>query len=200
MLDRASVRTLMIVGVICEMFAFSHMSAVPLFAQDVLAVGAKGLGTLNAAQALGGAIAVALLALVPGEVRRQPLLSAIFLVYGLSILVLAATRDLVAAAAVLLLIGCCAGAFDVLQQTLLQLAVPDAQRGRAVGLWVLGLGSAPVGHMEMGVLIAALGAPRALLINGAITVGAAAALLAYAPAYRWTRRAEPAAYDPQREV
>jgi predicted MFS family arabinose efflux permease len=191
MIDIPAVRTLMIAGIACEIFAFSHMSAVPLFAQDVLAVGAAGLGTLNAALAVGGAVAVALLALLPGEVRRQPLLGAIFPVYGLSLLVFAATRDLMMTAAVLVVIGCCAGAFDVLQQTLLQLAVPDAQRGRAVGLWVLGIGSAPIGHLEMGMLVAALGAPSALLINGILTVAASATLLVRVPAYRWTLRVRP---------
>jgi MFS family permease len=190
-LDLPVIRTLMIAGIACEIFAFSHMSALPLFAQDVLASGAAGLGTLNAAVAVGGAIAVALLSLLPGEGRRQPLLAAIFLLYGLSILGLSATRDLAVAAAVLVVTGFCAGSFDVLQQTLIQMAAPDEQRGRAVGVWVLSLGSAPVGHLEMGVLIAALGAPSALLINGAITVAAAATLLARAPAYRWRRSERP---------
>jgi predicted MFS family arabinose efflux permease len=188
------VRTLMIAGVVCEIFAFSHMSALPLFAQDVLVTGPEGLGTLNAALALGGAVAVTLLSLLPGRVEREPLLGTIFLVYGLSILALAATRDLVAAAAVLVVIGCCAGAFDVLQQTLIQMAVPDAQRGRAVGIWVVSIGSAPLGHLEMGLLIAALGAPAALLLNGAVTVAAAATLLARAPDYRWTRWLRPRAH------
>jgi MFS family permease len=185
--DVPVIRTLMVAGIACEVFAFSHMSALPLFAQDVLAAGAEGLGTLNAAVAVGGAIAVALLALLPEGGRRQPLLGAIFLIYGLSLLGLAATRELVVAAAVLVVTGFCAGAFDVLQQTLLQMAVPNEQRGRAVGMWVLGLGSAPVGHLEMGTLIAALGAPSALLINGAVTMAAAATLLARAPGYRWRR-------------
>jgi MFS family permease len=191
MVDVPAVRTLMIAGVVCEIFAFSHMSALPLFAQNVLVTGPEGLGTLNAALALGGAVAVTLLSLLPGRVEREPLLGTIFLVYGLSILALAATRDLVAAAAVLVVIGCCAGAFDVLQQTLIQMAVPDAQRGRAVGVWVVSIGSAPLGHLEMGLLIAALGAPAALLLNGAVTVAAAATLLARAPDYRWTRWLRP---------
>ncbi len=189
MIDLPTVRTLMIAGVVCEIFAFSFMSALPLFAQDVLAVGVEGLGALNAAVAIGGAIAVALLALLPGRIERQPVLGAVFLVYGMSLLSLALTSDLLIAAAVMVVTGCCAGAFDVLQQTLIQLAVPDQQRGRAVGLWVLSIGSAPVGHLEMGTLISALGVPAALLINGTVTVVAAAVLLWQAPAYRWTWRA-----------
>jgi MFS family permease len=192
-IDVPAVRTLILAGLACEVFAFSHMSALPLFAQQVLVTGPAGLGTLNAALSIGGAVAVALLSLLPEKGRRQPLLSTIFLVYGLSILGLAATRDLAVAAGVLVVMGFCAGAFDLLQQTLIQMAVPNEQRGRAVGLWVLSLGSAPVGHLEMGMLIAALGVPIALLINGALTVAAATTLLVRAPSYRWVRwvRAKP---------
>jgi MFS family permease len=184
MLDVPVLRTLVLAGVVCEVFAFSHITALPLFAQDVLGAGPAGFGALNAAAAVGGAVAVALLALLPGGGRREPLLGAIFLLYGLSILGLALTRNLAGATAVLLVVGCCAAAFDVLQQTLIQMAVPDEQRGRAVGIWVLSIGSAPLGHLEMGLLIAALGVPLALLINGAVTVAAAATLLARAPSYR----------------
>ena len=186
--DVPGLRLLIISGLVCEVFAFSSNSALPLFAQDVLQAGAEGLGTLNAAVAIGGAVAVALLALLPGRQQWQPLLGLIFLVFGLSILALGVTRNLAMAALVLVVMGMCAAAFDVLQQTLIQMAVPDEQRGRAVGIWVLGLGSAPIGHVEMGLLIGALGAANALLINGALTVIAAAILLAYAPDYRWTLR------------
>ncbi len=189
-IDLPAVRTLILAGLACEVFAFSHMSALPLFAQNVLATGPAGLGTLNAALSVGGAVAVGLLSLLPEKGRRLPLLSTIFLAYGISILVLAATRELAVAAAVLVIIGFCAGAFDLLQQTLIQMAVPNEQRGRAVGLWVLSLGSAPIGHLEMGMLIATLGVPIALLINGALTVAAAATLLVRAPGYRWARRTE----------
>ncbi|MEO7911873.1 MAG: MFS transporter [Roseiflexaceae bacterium] len=192
-IDVPAVRTLILAGLACEVFAFSHMSALPLFAQNVLATGPTGLGTLNAALSIGGASAVALLSLLPEKGRRKPLLSAIFLAYGLSILALAATRNLGLAAVVLVVMGFCAGAFDLLQQTLIQMSVPNEQRGRAVGLWVFSLGSAPIGHLEMGMLIATLSVPVALLINGALTVAAATMLLVRAPSYRWVRwaRAKP---------
>lgn len=187
MIDIPALRVLMIAGITCEIFAFSHSSALPLFAQQVLATGAEGLGLLNAAASVGGAIAIALLALLPDVGQRQALLGAIFVIYGGAIVVLAATYNPLAAAAVLVVIGFCAAAFDLLQQTLIQMAVPDEQRGRAVGLWVLSIGSAPVGHLEMGFVIAAIGVPAALLINGALTVLSAIVLLVRAPAYRWAR-------------
>jgi MFS family permease len=182
----AEVRTLLLAAVACEIFGFSYQTAMPVFARDVLGAGAEGLGTLNAAASIGGAVAVVLLALVPGRVPRQPVLALVFIVYGVGLLVLAPSPTLALAAAALVIVGACAASFDVLQQTLMQLAVPESQRGRAVGLWVLGIGSAPIGNLEMGALVAGLGAPLALVINGALVVVAAMVLVVTAPAYRQT--------------
>jgi MFS family permease len=186
-----AVRTLTISGIACEIFAFSYGSALPVVARDVLKAGPEGLGTLNAAVSIGGTVALVLISLLGGRMRREPMLGVIFVSYGVSLLVLAFARSVAVAAAVLVVTGLCAGAFDVLQQTLLQLAVPEEQRGRAVGIWVLGVGSAPFGYIEMGAVIATLGAPEALAINGVFTLMAAATLLVRAPEYRAALRARP---------
>jgi MFS family permease len=99
-------------------------------------------------------------------------------------LLLAPSTTLLIAASALLVTGACAASFDVLQQTLMQLAVPAEQRGRAVGLWVLGIGSAPIGNLEMGAMVASIGAPAALLINGGLVLCAAVILIIAAPEYR----------------
>ncbi len=187
-----AVRVLTISGIACEIFAFSNGSALPIFSRDVLAVGPEGLGALNAAASVGGAVALVLLSALAGRVRREPLLGAIFVAYGGALAALALMRDLRAAVIVLLAIGFCAASFDVLQQTLIQLAVPEDQRGRAVGIWVVSVGSAPVGNLEMGALIALLGAPTALVLNGGMAVASAALLLVRSPQYRWRQpRPEP---------
>ena len=191
-IDLPAVRILMFSGIAGEIFAFSFGSALPVLSKDVLRAGPEGLGTLNGASSIGSAVALMLLLALGDRLRREPLLATIFVVYGASLAALAITRNLWLAAAVLVVTGICAGAFDLLQQTLIQLAVPDEQRGRAVGIWVLGLGSAPVGNLEMGALIGAMGAPSALAINGALAIASATMLLVRAPHYRWKLRARPA--------
>ena len=57
---------------------------------------------------------------------------------------------------------------DTLYKTLMQENVSNEQRGRAMGTWVFGLGFAPVGHMSVGAIAGAMGAPVALLINGSV--------------------------------
>jgi predicted MFS family arabinose efflux permease len=185
LVDVAAVRTLILAGIACEVFGFSFQTATPVLARDVLAAGAEGLGTLNAAVSIGGLLAVSTLSLLPTRIRREPVLGLVFILYGASLVALAQGHSLLLAAAVLLVTGACAAAFDLLQQTLIQLAVPEHQRGRAVGVWVLGIGSAPFGHLEMGALVATLGAPVALSINGCLVLGGALTLLARAPTYRW---------------
>ena len=186
--DVPALRILTISGIVCEVFAFSHSTALPIVARDMLSSGPEGLGTLNAAAAIGGTVAVVMLSILPGRVRREPIMAATFAIYGVAILVLASVGDLVTAVIAMIVIGACAAAFDVLQQTLIQLTVPEDQRGRAMGIWVLGLGSAPFGHLEMGMLVATMGAPSALAVNGALVVAGAAVLVAQSPVYRWRYR------------
>jgi predicted MFS family arabinose efflux permease len=186
-MDVPAVRTLLLAGAACEVFAFSFTTAVPVVARDVLDAGAEGLGLLNAAVALGGTVSVMALSVLPPRLAREPLLGGVFLVFGVSLVVVAATRDLAVASAILAVTGGCAAAFDALEQSLIQLAVPAHQRGRAIGVWLLGLGSAPLGHLEMGGLAAALGAPVGLRINGLLVLASAATLLMRAPAYRSKR-------------
>ena len=69
---------------------------------------------------------------------------------------------------VLLFVNACAMAVDTLYKTLMQDHVADEDRGRATGSWVLSIGVAPVGHVGVGALAGVVGAPRALLVNGAI--------------------------------
>jgi sugar phosphate permease len=183
--DLPAVRTLIAAQVACEVFAFSFHTAVPVVARDVLSAGAEGLGTLSAAVSIGGTASVVLLSTLPGRVRREPFLGLVFVIYGVSMLALAGANSLAVAALVLVVTGACAASFDLLQQTLLQLAVPEAHRGRAAGIWVLGIGTGPFGHLEMGSLVTALGAPSALIVNGLVVVAAASILLTRVPLYRW---------------
>src|SRR5689334_19663719 len=67
--DVPAVRTLSIAGIVCEVFAFSYQTALPVLARDVLAAGAEGLGTLNGAAQIGGMLSVALLSTLPSRVR-----------------------------------------------------------------------------------------------------------------------------------
>jgi MFS family permease len=192
-----AVQTLVLAAMACEVFAFSYQTVVPSMARDGFGAGAPGLGLLNAAGSLGASIAVIALAGLPPRVRYAPLLATVYAIYGLALVAFARSPSLAAGMVAVLVVGGCAAAFDALQQTMLQLAVPDDRRGRAAGIWAFSIGVAPLGNLELGTLAAGAGVPTALMLNGGLVILGAVALVLRAPAYRWWR---PAATVPTLEA
>jgi hypothetical protein len=64
------------------------------------------------------------------------------------------------------LVNVMAAITDVLHQGLLQLSVSNEQRGRAMGSWIVGIGTAPVGQLQIGYLAEVTSSRVALLVNG----------------------------------
>lgn len=166
---------LMCLASITEIFGFTHMTLLPVFAKEVLNVGPVGLGYLTAVRQAGGLLGLALLANLRDYRRKGLLMFVIAGVFGVGLMSFSISSSLIFFILVLAAVNACALAVDTLYKTLMQTNVPDEQRGRAMGSWVLSIGVAPVGHLGIGVLAATLGAPGALLVNGAVLAGASLA-------------------------
>ncbi len=164
-------RTLMILMLLAaatEVFGFTHQSLLPVFARDVLGVGAIGLGIMSAVRQGGGIFGLLFLASL-GDFRRKGLLMfAAAVGFGLGQMAFSLATSIFVFVAVLAFVNACASVADTLYKTLMQRNVPNEQRGRAMGSWVLSIGTAPAGHLGVGAMAGALGAPGALLINGGI--------------------------------
>ena len=162
-------RTLLMLVVVTasvEIFGFSFVTALPELVVS-LDGGPQSLGTLHAARAGGGLLAGAALVAVGARLKRRGAwyLLLVYL-FGIGLWLVAAAPTLVLAGSALALVAFTAASIDVLGQSMMQLCVPDRLRGRAMGAWVFAAGTAPLGHLEIGALVAALGASMALGING----------------------------------
>ena len=162
---------LMCLTSITEVFGFSHMTMLPVFAKEVLHVGPAGLGYLTAVRQAGGLFGLALLANLRDYRRKGLLMFIIATAFGLGLMAFSLSTAMVYFIIVLAAVNAFAMAVDTLYKTLMLSNVPDEQRGRAMGAWVLSIGVAPVGHLGVGGLAMALGAQGALLINGAVLAG-----------------------------
>ena len=169
---------------ITEILAFSHLAILPVFAVDVFGVGAKGLGFMLGLQAFGSL--VGLLGLVAlGDISyKGKLLLAASAIFGIGLVGFAISPSFLLGLAAITLTGIVMGAFDTLQQTALQLNVSKEERGRAVGIWVLGLGIGPLGHVQVGALAQIITAPAALVINGGSLALIVLAIAAASPRLR----------------
>ena len=159
---------LMYLAAVTEIFGFTHQSAMPVFAREVLGVGSVGLGVMSATVQVGGLVGLFSLARLrnSGKKGLYAFLSAGG--FGLGLMAFSLYENFIFYLFVIAVVNACATAADTLYKTLMQENVPNEQRGRAMGSWVLAIGTAPSGHLEVGWVAGMLGAPRAMLINGGI--------------------------------
>ena len=159
---------LMFLTAATEVFGFTHMTLLPVFAKEVLFVGPTGLGVMTAARQAGGLIGLWLLAGLGTSRKKGLMMFATAIGFGGGLMAFFLSGNIYSFIGVLLFVNACAMAVDTLYKALMQELVADEERGRAMGSWVLSIGFAPVGHVGVGALAGVVGAPKALLINGAV--------------------------------
>ena len=166
-----TLKTLLATTAALEILGFSFATALPIITRDVLNLGPEALGLIHAAGSLGGTLALVIL-LSRGDVldRAKIYLIAIALM-GIFILGLAHSQIFLLVLLAILCIESAAVTCDVMSQTLIQSSVPKHMRGRAMGAWVLAIGTLPIGQLEMGLLIGVLN------VSGALTVNAVGVLI-----------------------
>jgi MFS family permease len=152
-----------------SILAFPFMVLMPVFARDVLGVGAVGLGTLLSATGAGALAGAVALAAVGGRFRRGRLLLATSTTFCVLLGAIALSRSY--PLTLLLLAG--AGFTMILNNAttnaLLQSLVPDRLRGRVMGVYIfMFLGMAPLGSLQAGTLARFLGAPAALAVGASL--------------------------------
>lgn len=167
---------LMVIVAATEVLGFSSATAFPSLARDVLNVGADGLGEMNAFRSVGAVLSILLLS-VCGEVgRKGALLLATIVAFGAALVLLGQSGMYAVALAAIMVIGGAMALSDVFSQSLMQNIVPNEQRGRAMGAWVVGIGTAPLGSLQVGAAVATFGVGIALTANGIALVAIAAAI------------------------
>jgi hypothetical protein len=164
-------RTLLVLMMLtsgAEVLGFAHQALLPSLARDVLHTGPEGLGALNAARSVGGILGLAA-ASVRGTMGGGALFVSVLVSFGASLIVLGAAPYLVGfvgVLAVLTVVNAAGALADLLAQSLLQLSVPGHLRGRAGGAWVVAIGLAPLGQLQIGALASLFGVSIALGASG----------------------------------
>ncbi len=177
---------LMMLTAAAEVLGFAHQALLPSLSRDVLHTGPEGLGVMNAARSVGGILG--LIASMRGFAGGGGALFVLVLVaFGGSLIGLGAAPYLVGflGVAVIVLVANAAGALaDLLAQSLLQQSVPRHLRGRAGGAWVVAIGFAPLGQLQIGALASLFGVSAALGASGLALVALAAATALLYPRLR----------------
>jgi MFS family permease len=168
-------RNKLILGAISlDLFAVLLGGAVallPVYAREILNVGASGLGILRSAPGVGAVLMAILIAHWP--LRRKAGAAMLWCVAGFGIftIVFGLSRDLALSLAALALLG----AFDmisvIVRHTMIQLATPDEMRGRVSAVNMVFIGASnEVGQFESGITAQWLGTIPAVVLGGIGTI------------------------------
>ncbi len=147
------------------------VALLPIYAQDILKVGAEGLGVLRAAGSMGAVITILILQRISpmGHAWRNLLIAVTG--FGVCIIVFAMSPWMTLSVIALAL----SGAFDsisvVVRQTLLQLHTPDAMRGRVMSVNGIFISSSnELGAFESGTAASLMGVIPSAVFGGIMTL------------------------------
>ncbi len=160
---------LLLVIAVFSLFAMNRTTLMPLFADQVLHVGAHGFGFLLASMGLGslaGALTLAFFPNLAADPRRQLWMAAIWV--G-ALLEFSASRVFAVSLVTLFVAGYCQISFVAAANSRIQTITPDHLRGRVMALYAEALiGVGPLGATQAGALATLLGAPWAMAIGASI--------------------------------
>ena len=167
--------TKVILGAISlDMFAVLFGGAVamiPVYASDILKVGAEGFGFLNAASDIGSMCIIVFLALVPLRKNQGKILVVAVASFGLCIIGFGLSTWYFLSFAFLMLSGMVDGISVVIRGTIVQLKTPDHIRGRVLSVnSIFIMSSNEMGQFESGVAAKLLGVVRSVVFGGVMTV------------------------------
>ncbi len=164
----------------------------PVFARDILQVGAAGLGWLRAAAAAGAMVAALLIALRPPFRHAGRTLLIVVAGFGVATVVFGLSRSFPLSLLMLALLGALDNVSVVIRSTLLLTRTPDALRGRVNAVHYVFIGiSNELGAFESGLAAALLGTVGAVVAGGGGTLLVVGLVAAGWPALRRLGRLDP---------
>lgn len=170
-------RALITLAIISGLFARSASVLMPVFALDILDVGARGLGFLLAAPGAGTIVGSAVLAGLGTISRKGRYYVVGNLIFCTCLAAFTISRVFPVSLALLLIAGGFAATSGVVLVTMLQFNTPGHLRGRVLSLVTLAfIGVPSLGGMVVGSAATAIGTPQAIFAGAVIVATAMVAL------------------------
>jgi MFS family permease len=162
------VGAMLLVVAVFSLFAMNRLTLIPLFAEQVLHVGATGFGFLMGCLGLGALAGALSLAFLPGSAsgRRQFWIA---MGWVAALLGFSFSRQVWLSALLIFVAGFGQMWFLATANTRIQTATPDQLRGRVMSLYAQALmGVGPIGSTQAGALASLFGAPAAMAIGAVV--------------------------------
>ena len=161
------IRSTMLLDFFATFFS-SAMALLPIFAQDILKVGAEGYGWLYAAPAAGAVVMSAIMVPMTERIRKRgPTLLWSVAGYGIATAVFGLSRSFWLTFFCLAMTGATDTVSMIIRNVIRQLETPDRLRGRMTGVnMVFFMGGPQLGELEAGVVANWFGATVSVVSGG----------------------------------
>ena len=170
-------------------FFASANQLLPIFAKDILQVGARGLGFLTSAPAIGAVLAGLVMARM-GTVKKQGItVIGSVAIFGAATIAFGVSRVFWFSLMMLAVTGAADTVSTILRHTIRQLSTPNNLRGRMTSInMIFFMGGPQLGEVEAGTVASLIGAPLSVVTGGIGCVLAAMFALARARNLRHYRQ------------
>jgi predicted MFS family arabinose efflux permease len=159
-------------GILCTTIVCTLMlpftTLLPVFARDLLGVGAEGQGFLLAAMGVGALASAATIALAGHRMVRGRVMIDSSIAYGLALVVFAVSPWFSLSMVAMVVAGLCHVHANALVSTIVQSHSPPAYRGRTMALYNMSQMLSTAGSMLIGLLALALGSRGAVAAMGIV--------------------------------
>jgi MFS family permease len=173
-------------------FFSSATALLPVYAREILKVGAEGYGFLAAMPAAGSILGTVLMTQYANRIKahgKVMLISVFF--YGLVTVFFGISTDFMLCAVMLALTGFTDSISMMIRSPMRQLVTPDHLRGRMISVtMIFFMGGPQLGEFEAGWLASRTSAPFSVVSGGVLTMLIIAAMAAGVPALRKYRETD----------
>jgi MFS family permease len=152
------VRAGLLVVTFASLLLIPFSTLLPVFARDILAVGAKGQGLLLTSMGVGALLSSVLVASLGDRMPRGLVMIGGVGIYGILVVIFSASSSFVLSMFVMTLIGLCHVTSHALVQTVIQAYSPPEFRGRTMAIFHMTQVVLVVGAMLIGALSTLMGA------------------------------------------
>ncbi|MGN6497273.1 MAG: MFS transporter [Tsuneonella sp.] len=164
----------------------------PVFARDILHVGADGFGVLAAGMGIGAAAASIWFSVWPMKTNVGVKMLAAVLIFAGALIVFGLSRWFLVSFAALIVAGAADMVSVYVRQSLIQLHTPDEMRGRVGAVSALTISASnELGEAESGLVASLLGPVGAVLFGGIAAIGITLAWSRLFPELRLAKTFDP---------
>ena len=163
-----TVRASLFCAMLVSFFVVPFTALMPVYARDLLSVGADGQGLLLAAMGIGAFCSAALITVLGESLPRGMLMLGSAVFYGMVVMVFAASPWFILSLGLMLLAGLCQPLSNALVQTVIQSHAPAEMHGRTMALFSMHQVLVTAGSVLLGALAAFAGPRWAVAMMGAV--------------------------------